>query len=238
MAIHILSYNIHWGLSAFKRVNVAESLAAFIKSSQADIILLQELWLPNGALDYVIVETLREVWPHQVCVATAILPQGEQGNGILSRHPILDWQHIDMSFSRRQERSFLHARMWLEDEQKPLSLICTHFGLSRAERQFQARTLTHFIAREIDPDEALVLGGDFNDWRGEMSRTFKETLQLREAFQVKNGRHARSFPAIYPLFPLDRIYVRGLEIETAEVLRKADWRGSSDHLPLALALRF
>jgi len=238
VSIHVLSYNIHWGLSAFRRVNVAESLADFIHSSKADIVLLQELWLPKGALDYVIVETLREVWPHQICVATALLPLGEQGNGILSRHPILSWKHIDMSFSKRQARSFLHARLWLEEEQRSLSLICTHFGLSRAERVFQARTVSDYIAREIAAEEALILGGDFNDWRGEMTGFFAEKSGLKEAFKTKNGRHARSFPAIYPLFCLDRIYIRHLEINKAEVLRKADWRGSSDHLPLALDLTF
>ncbi|RYZ47820.1 MAG: hypothetical protein EOP07_26530, partial [Proteobacteria bacterium] len=74
MTVNILSYNIHWGLSAFKKVNVAQSLSDFIQSSKADIILLQELWLPKGALDYIIVETLKELWPHQICVATALLP--------------------------------------------------------------------------------------------------------------------------------------------------------------------
>lgn len=233
MSIHVLSYNIHWGLSAFKRVNVAQSLSDFIHSSQADVILLQELWLPKGSLEYVLVEALREVWPHQVCVATALLPQGEQGNGILSRHPIVFWKHVDMSVSRRQERSFLHARLWIEDERRHLSLICTHLGLNRAERQFQARTICAYLRDHIDADEALIMGGDFNDWRGEMTKYFQEEAGLREVFESSLGRHAKSFPAIYPLFSLDRLYLRGLAIEEAQVLRKADWRGSSDHLPLA-----
>lgn len=92
MSIHVLSYNIHWGLSAFRKVDVSASLSDFIHSAEADVILLQELWLPKGALEYIIVETLKEVWPHQICVATALLPKGEQGNGILSRHSIMDWK--------------------------------------------------------------------------------------------------------------------------------------------------
>ena len=238
MAINILSYNIHWGLSAFKRVNVAESLSDFIHSSQADIVMLQELWLPHGALEYIIVETLKEVWPHQICVATALLPEGEQGNGILSRHPIVSWKHVDMSFTERQARSFLHARLWIEDDQRFLSLICTHFGLSRMERQFQAGKLCVYINDHIAADESLILAGDFNDWRGEMTKYFKIEAGLKELFLESRGQHAKSFPAIYPLLSLDRIYIRNLEIEDAQVLRKADWRGSSDHLPLAGRLRF
>lgn len=75
--------------------------------------MLQELWLPTGALEYIIVETLKEVWPHQIRVVTALLPEGEQGKGkgkgILSRHPIVSWKPVDMSFTTRQARSFFHA---------------------------------------------------------------------------------------------------------------------------------
>ncbi|MBC7531507.1 MAG: endonuclease/exonuclease/phosphatase family protein [Oligoflexus sp.] len=238
MSINVLSYNIHWGLSAFKRINVVASLSEFIHSSQPDIVMLQELWLPTGALEYIIVETLKEVWPHQICVATALLPEGEQGNGILSRHPIVSWKHVDMSFTARQARSFLHARLWIEEDQRFLSIICTHFGLSRPERQFQAGKLCVYINDHIAGDEALILAGDFNDWSGEMTKYFKREAGLKELFVESGGRHAKSFPAIYPLLSLDRIYLRNLEIEEAQVLRKSDWRGSSDHLPLAGRLKF
>lgn len=238
MTVNILSYNIHWGLSAFKKVNVAQSLSDFIQSSKADIILLQELWLPKGALDYIIVETLKELWPHQICVATALLPKGEQGNGILSRHPIVDWKHIDMSFTGRQARSFLHARLWIEEDAKFLSIICTHFGLLRSERMYQAETLSQYVKNQIDVGESLVLAGDFNDWREEMTPYFHRELNVREVFYHSRGRHAKSFPAIYPLLSLDRVYIRGLDIRSAEVLRRKDWRGSSDHLPLAVNVSF
>jgi endonuclease/exonuclease/phosphatase family metal-dependent hydrolase len=238
MTINILSYNIHWGLSAFKKVDVTQSLSDFIKTSKADIILLQELWLPKGSLEYVIVETLKELWPHQICVATALLPEGKQGNGILSRHPIADWKHIDMSFSGRQARSFLHARLWISEEAKYLSVICTHFGLLRSERLHQAKTLSDYVKRNIDEGESLLLAGDFNDWRKEMTPYFHEELKLREVFYHSRGSHAKSFPAIYPLLSLDRVYVRGLDIQNAKVLRRANWRGSSDHLPLAVNVSF
>ena len=103
---------------------------------------------------------------------------------------------------------------------------------------FQARLVGNYIRKDIASDEALVLGGDFNDWRGEITKHFHEHVGLREVFMESTGRHARSFPAIYPLLSLDRMYVRGLGIKGAEVLRKADWRGSSDHLPLAVQLSF
>ncbi|MES2745628.1 MAG: endonuclease/exonuclease/phosphatase family protein [Bdellovibrionota bacterium] len=238
MPISVLSYNIHWGLSAFKKINVTDSLSTFIHKAKPDIILLQELWLPKGKLEYLIAETLKEVWPHQICVATCLLPLGNQGNGILSRHEILNWKHIDLSYSRHQSRSFVHARLWIEEEQKVLSLICTHFGLKRSERMFQAVVLADYIQNEIDGDEAIVLGGDFNDWRGEITQVFKTRAGLSEVFKETYGRHAKSYPALKPMLALDRMYVRGLQFEKPRVLKDAGWRGSSDHLPLAVDLRF
>jgi endonuclease/exonuclease/phosphatase family metal-dependent hydrolase len=238
MAISILSYNIHWGMSSFRRINVGESLSRFIHSTQADIILLQELWLPKGELEYLIAETLREVWPHQVCVATCLLPLGNQGNGILSRHKIIEWQHIDFTYSGRQQRSFIHARLWLEEEGKILSLVCTHLGLRRSERLHQTKVLMNYVDAHVPESEALVIGGDFNDWRGELTQSFAARLGLQEVFKASYGHHARSYPAIKPLLALDRLYVRGMEFREPKVLKEAGWRGSSDHLPLAVDLSF
>lgn len=238
MPLTVLSYNIHFGLSAFKRTNVSHSLAAFIHETKADVILLQELWLPKGELEYLIASTLKEVWPHQICVATCLLPLGNQGNGILSRHQILEWKQIDFTYSKLQKRSFLHARLFLEEEKRSISLICTHFGLKRSERLYQAIKLSEYIEEKISPDEALVLGGDFNDWPGEITKLFKLRNGLREVFKETYGRHARTYPAIRPLLALDRLYVRGMVFNNPEVLNKGGWRGSSDHLPLAVKLEF
>lgn len=238
MGIKILSYNVHWGLSTFKRVNVTESLATFIHKTHADIILLQELWLPKGELEFILTQTLCEVWPYQACVPTCILPAGNQGNGILSRHKILEWKQIDLSYSKEQERSFIHARLLIEEEARVVSVICTHFGLRRSERHHQADVLLDYVMKEIAPDEALVLGGDFNDWLGEMTKLFRKKWELFEVFKESYGHHARTYPAIYPLFALDRIYVRNLKFDKAEVVTGAGWRGSSDHLPLAVELTF
>lgn len=238
MTLSVLSYNIHFGLSAFKRVNVSSSLSDFIHETKADIILLQELWLPKGELEYLIASTLKEVWPHQICVATCLLPLGNQGNGILSRHKILDWKQIDFTYSKFQQRSFLHARLYLESEAKTISLVCTHFGLKRSERLYQAIKLSEYIEEEIEADEALVIGGDFNDWSGDITKLFASRNGLKEVFKETYGRHAKTYPAIKPFLSLDRLYVRGMSFDKPEVLTKAGWRGSSDHLPLAVHLEF
>lgn len=238
MTLHVLSYNIHWGLSAFRRSEIAENISKVIHATEADIVLLQELWLPQGAMDFIVVDTLKHVWPHQLCQATVIFPRGEQGNGILSRHEIKHWHHEKLEYQKRQNRSFLHARLWIEAEEKNLSLFCTHFGLLREERVYQAEQLCSYIEREVPADEAIIIGGDFNDWKKEMNGIFEKRVGLRDVFVEKTGLHAKTYPAIFPIFSLDRIYSRGLTVENVRVVREAGWKGSSDHLPLSAELSF
>ena len=64
-----------------------------------------------------------------------------------------------------------------------------------------------------------------------------EELGLKEVFQTAHGRPARSFPAALPLFTLDRIYVRGFDVASAQVLHGQRWRRLSDHAALTAQLR-
>ena len=62
-------------------------------------------------------------------------------------------------------------------------------------------------------------------------------LGLHEAFESAHGRPARSFPAVLPLLQLDRIYVRGFEIQDARVHHGHPWARISDHAALTSTLK-
>jgi endonuclease/exonuclease/phosphatase family metal-dependent hydrolase len=49
--------------------------------------------------------------------------------------------------------------------------------------------------------------------------------------------HARTFPAGLPWLCLDRVYLRGFQVEQASVLTGAPWRTLSDHVPIVANLR-
>ena len=55
-----------------------------------------------------------------------------------------------------------------------------------------------------------------------------------EVFETLTGAPARTFPSVKPILPMDRIYVRGLKIHSAEVLY--EWLNLSDHLGIAAQL--
>ncbi|HCE7153669.1 TPA: EEP domain-containing protein, partial [Pseudomonas aeruginosa] len=48
------------------------------------------------------------------------------------------------------------------------------------------------------------------------------------------GRPARSFPARWPVLPLDRIYLRNARGRQPRILSRRPWSHLSDHLPLAV----
>ena len=78
----------------------------------------------------------------------------------------------------------------------------------------------------------MILAGDFNDWRVASPKLLDKELGLTEAFVESHGKHAKTFPAVFPTLKVDRIYYRGLCCERIEVVRT---KGLSDHCPLMAA---
>ena len=55
---------------------------------------------------------------------------------------------------------------------------------------------------------------------------------LREIFVTAYGEPAKTFPAIFPILSLDRIYVRNCSVHLPVVLPRRPWSHLSDHAPL------
>ena len=89
------------------------------------------------------------------------------------------------------------------------------------------------IESTVDRGCAMILAGDFNDWRIRISDHLNKHLQLNEAGLSHLGRHAKTFPTVRPTFALDRIYFRGLNLKYFEVLREGAWQNLSDHLAVS-----
>jgi dATP pyrophosphohydrolase len=82
----------------------------------------------------------------------------------------------------------------------------------------------------------LVVAGDFNDWQRKASEYLATELGLYEVFEKTEGRLAKSYPAQMPMFTLDRIYVRDLNIDSVQRHTGAPWSRLSDHVALAARL--
>jgi endonuclease/exonuclease/phosphatase family metal-dependent hydrolase len=92
--------------------------------------------------------------------------------------------------------------------------------------------LSDIVAREVPADAPLIVAGDFNDWRGR-GHPLVAVCGLREVFLEATGKLARTFPARWPLLPVDRIYVRNVRAGMPTVLSTRPWSHLSDHAPLS-----
>jgi endonuclease/exonuclease/phosphatase family metal-dependent hydrolase len=251
-SVTLATYNIHKGLSPLNRKLVIHEVREKLHALDADILLLQEVqgvharhqkkfadWpdLPQH-------EHIAEGRYHDIVYGqNADHSHGHHGNAILSAFPVVHWTNRDVSHHRYESRGHLMARMQVPGWDKPLACVCVHLGLFQRSRAMQIEQLAEMLGELVPHDEPLIVAGDFNDWRAKRSGVSKrllDALGLQEAFETLHGKPARTFPAVMPMLTLDRIYVRGLKVESARRLHGmvdgAQWRGMSDHAGLAVTL--
>ena len=243
-ALTVVTYNIHKGFSALNRRLVVHEIRERLRSLAPDVAFLQEVLGANSRHS-----RRHETWPvaaqheflayegeHSAYGMNATYLDGHHGNAIVSRLPIVKWENIDISHHSLESRGLLHCELAVPGWKEPLHCINVHLGLWARSRRFQLEWLCNRI-REAVPDRApLVVAGDFNDWRGTATALLEQELGLAEVFERSLGRHAKSFPARFPLLALDRIYVRNLKVEVTQRLAKGPWALLSDHAALAARL--
>jgi endonuclease/exonuclease/phosphatase family metal-dependent hydrolase len=243
--IRVLTYNIHKGFSAGNTRFVLHQMRDQLRHADVDIVFLQEIqgehskrsdrilnWPDTTQFEFL----AERIWPHYTYGKNAIYHAGHHGNAILSKYPFIHWENINVSSLRQASRSVLHGVIELGGQAKPVHLLCIHFDMVAYEQERQLIILNRHISKCIPHDEAIIIAGDFNDWRHRADHHLAKELQLKEIFKQLNGQHARTYPAWMPMLSLDRIYYRNLEPVECECLRQAPWHRLSDHAPLYAGL--
>lgn len=243
--INVITYNIHKGMSPLNRHVRVGDMAEALAGLGPDMLFLQEVQGRN------LERALRhQRWPLQpqhhylaerlshraVYGLNASYEHGHHGNALLTRFKVAQWCNRDISVNRFESRGVLQCMVQPEGWSKAVVALCGHFNLLAFDRRKQYRGLARYVQEAIAEHQPLILAGDFNDWRGEASALLKGELGLEEVFLQLHGSHAQSFPARMPMLTLDRIYVRGLRVESARVLSGRPWSVLSDHLPLCAEL--
>lgn len=246
-SLTVATYNIHKGFSHFNRRMVLHELRERLRELNADIVFLQEVQGENSddARRHINYPTqpqyeflADQIWPHHAYGKNAVYDEGHHGNAILSRHSISRWDNQNISAHQFESRGLLHCEIILPNLKQPLHCICVHFGLFKRWRRSQFDALVERIKQMIPADAALIIAGDFNDWRNHASHLLAQKLQLHETFEVCHGKPARSYPVGLPLLRMDRIYVRGLQVERCEVHAHHPWDKISDHAALSAVIIF
>ena len=236
--MRILTLNIHKGFSWGNRRFVLHQVREAIRSSEADIVFLQEVvgenrkhaknhptW-PEQAQHEFLADS---VWSSFAYGKNAIYPHGHHGNAILSRFPILHSEKVDISTNRVEQRGFLFSTIGAPGSREPLQCICIHLGLFSVSRLKQLRMLSNYLKKHVPPRAPLIVAGDFNDWNGQSVTRFLSDSDLIDAVEILAGRKARTFPVRLPVLPLDRIYVAGVRVTSCTTYDQGVWKKLSDH---------
>lgn len=160
---------------------------------------------------------------------TLLRKDAEFGNAILTRYPVRRIERLDLSVPPHEPRGALDVV--LDAGATGLRVVATHLGLRPYERRRQVRQLLAAIA--TGPDVPTVLMGDINEW-------FLWGRPLRWLHvEFKETPAPATFPARWPVFALDRVWVRPraalrrLAVHASPLARIA-----SDHLPLVATLEW
>ena len=106
-------------------------------------------------------------------------------------------------------------------------LVATHLSLGQVLRTAQMRAVGQYLTRKARLP--TVLAGDLNEWRPWGGFAFSKRVTGVDL----TGPARRSFPAIKPVLPLDRVMTTApAKVTAARVITSDILRSTSDHLPL------
>ncbi|MFP5461029.1 MAG: endonuclease/exonuclease/phosphatase family protein [Gammaproteobacteria bacterium] len=203
MTLRVATYNIHKGvvrdLFGLRRVPRIHELRARLHDLQADLVFLQEVqgrhernaqrfehW-PVEPQDQFLARSPTLKHSFEVAYGqNATYLHGHHGNALLSRFPIVGLENRDVSDHALEKRGILHCVVTLQGRQAHCFVV--HFGLLARSRERQAQVLIDWIDREVATDAPLIIAGDFNDWRNQLSERFAERLGVQEVFDVARPR--------------------------------------------------
>jgi endonuclease/exonuclease/phosphatase family metal-dependent hydrolase len=221
----VASYNVHQCVGLDRRRD-ASRIAAVIRALDCDAIGLQEVDSRAGPhADSMQLEYLAETTGMQALAGSTMLRHdGDYGNALLTRRPVLAVRRHDISFASREPRGALDVDLDVDGHR--VRVIVTHLGLRPAERRYQVRLLLKLL-HPIEPGEVVVALGDINEWLpvGRPLRWLHGLLGMPPS--------QRTFPTLFPLLALDRVWVRPrASLVDVRSHTRAPARIASDHLPL------
>ncbi|GAB2907719.1 endonuclease/exonuclease/phosphatase family protein [Paralcaligenes ginsengisoli] len=240
--LKILTVNAHKGFTVFNSRFILHELRDAIRAAGADIVFLQEVlgahqehasrlarWPATSQYEFL----ADSIWPDFAYGRNAVYPYDHYGNALLSKYPITHYDNLNISVGKHEKRGLLHCVVRPVTLDTDIHAICVHLGWREQQRSLQLSDLCRRIDDHVPADAPLLVAGDFNDWRLRGHHLLMRRSGLKEIFNERRGRVARSFPACFPFLRLDRIYVRSItQFEPARQVADP-WKQLSNHAPLA-----
>jgi endonuclease/exonuclease/phosphatase family metal-dependent hydrolase len=238
----VLTYNIHGCVGMDGKVS-PERIARVIAHHSPDVVALQELDIGrdrSGGIDQPrrLAELLGMRGEFQPAMQ---LSEGQYGNAILSRHPII--VRAAGPLPRMRDRWHFQPRVaqWITVDLGgvPLHVINCHLSLWPRERLLQSQALVgpEWLGHSscVGP---VVVCGDFNALpdspvcRG-LSRYLKDAQRI-----LDNHEPLRTWPGRYLMSRIDHVFVGPqVEVVSVEVPTTELEKVASDHLPLIVDIK-
>ncbi len=219
----VATWNIHRAVGADGRYAPAR-IVDVLSELDADLVALQEVALQRAHENFLV--DLERATGYHVVAGPLYQRRGTDfGNAVLSRHPVENVAHLDLTVDRYEPRGALDVRIDV-GASHPLRVLATHLGLRPKERRQQVRRL--LAAAESEGPHPTLLMDDLNEWY-----LWGRPLRWLHAHFRERPAAPPTFPARRPVFALDRIWIspvgclRRLQCHASPLARIA-----SDHLPL------
>lgn len=220
--VTLATYNIHACIGSDGKFDPAR-IAAVINEIDADIIALQEVE-HHSVDEQDLLEYLAYQTGHEALAGPTLFRESRHyGNALLSRLPLKSFKQIDLSVAGFEPRAAIEATF--DAAGYELQVIATHLGLKSAERRWQVKKLLEL--KSLQEADISCLLGDVNEWL-----LWGRPLRwLHRHFTAQP--HLATFPARWPLFALDRIWIAPKRCQIDLFVHKSSLaRQASDHLPL------
>ena len=239
--LRVLTYNVH-ACKGRDRVISPSRIAEVIASAAPDVVALQEVdvgRMRSDRLDQAELIARELNMDFHFAPAMRVLEE-EFGDAVLTARPMRLIRAGALPSIRFPVRLEPRGVLWTEIQlgAAKLQMLTTHLGLVRRERRMQAETLCglDWLAN-MHCGGPTVLAGDFNFLS--RSRAYAHvTSRLYDAQRFVDGPHEATFPARYPRFRIDYVFVsHAIRVDRIETLRTQAARVASDHLPLIADLR-
>lgn len=230
--IKIITYNIHKGKSFLLRKSTLKDINLVLHNKKYDFIFLQEVRdffeKEYKKTQMFQTEILSKGLYKSYYGKNKIYNKGHHGNAILTNHNVIKVENFNISVNKLESRGFFVVTVKINEN--IINIACTHLNLKKADRLIQV-DLIEKIIEENYLDQAFILAGDFNDFDKGVENKLKN-------IDFHNMTNLSSFPNIYPMFKLDKIFTKNLFVHKVEsfLIKPKNHFFLSDHLPIEINL--
>lgn len=237
-SLKVLTYNIHHANPPSKPDFIdVDAIAQVIKDSGADLVALQEVDVNNRrsgeSLDQA-AELGRLTGMAHHFVKGIDYEGGAYGIAVLSKFPIkaTDSLRLPMKAGIQGEPRVLAVITVEPEPGKPLLFACTHLDLKPETRLLQAEAICGYFEDRKMP---VVLCGDFNAIPGSDEMNYFDRFFTRSEIA---GSAAFTIPIDQPRREIDFVMYRPADVFEVLQHRVIQEKYASDHLPVAVELKY